>query len=95
MPAQRRTIVKVGFNQLTQAFWRAAFVQMNEQLLKSLNMRVHIGVDHALLDMTGDDLHYIMAQYEPSTIMAKSSLGFIAVDESFFGPVGSRIVRRT
>jgi len=67
---------------------------MNEQPLKSLNMRIHIGVDHALLDIAGDHRHDIIAQYEPRTILAKSSLGFIAIDERFFGPVGSRIVRR-
>lgn len=70
-------------------FRTSIIVQVNEQLLKCLNMRIHIGVDHTFLDIAGDERHDIISQHERGTVLAQSSLGLIALDERFVGPVGS------
>jgi hypothetical protein len=93
MPTQWGTIIKISYNQLTQAVW--TLVQINEELLESMNMCHRIGVDHMLLDTAGDEHHDVIAQHECRTIPAESCLGVIALDKRFLGPGDSIRNRRT
>jgi hypothetical protein len=93
MPTQWRTIIKISYDQLTQAVW--TLVQINEELLESMNMCHRIGVDHMLLDTAGNERHDVITQHKRRTIPAESCLGVIALDERSLGPIGSIRARRT
>jgi len=95
VPTQWGAIVEISFNQITQACRTLVFVvQINEQFLKSLNMRICIRVNHALLDMARDERHDVTALHECRSTPAENGLGFIAFEERFLRPIGSVVIRR-
>ena len=68
-------------------------VQVDKQLPESRDVCTWIGMDHAHLDMAGDERHDITAHHKRGTIIAEGSLGFIAVDKRIVGPVCSMWIR--
>lgn len=88
MAAQWWTIVKISLNHLTQGYRASHCIQIHEQLLKSMNVCVRIGVDYVFLDVVGNELHDFISQNERRAIFTEGSLSFIALNKRFMGPFG-------
>ena len=86
MPAQRRGIVKVCVDQLTQRRRTRILVQIKEELLEPTDLCLRTGVDHIFGDTAGDERHNVVAQHKRGSILAKRSLGVITLLEDSVGP---------